>query len=115
MAIIAHIVPYGEHKVERVYVKPHTLWLPNQVMDEEEITFALLGKDNKIENVDENIAITPPMRRRSVGVHRRRTTQTIGDIITLNMFTRAFSTWCTPHQCSPTILCATRRCSEIYR
>ena len=29
--------------MERFYVETHTLWLPNEIMDKEEITFVLLS------------------------------------------------------------------------
>ena len=36
------IVPCGEH-IWRFYVKPHNLWLPNEIMDKEAINFVLLA------------------------------------------------------------------------
>ena len=38
------IMPCGEHiKAVIFYVEQHTLWLPNEIMDKEEITFVLLA------------------------------------------------------------------------
>ena len=77
----------GEHiKAVIFYVEQHILWLPNEIMDKEEITFVLLafyGWRQKIEHTGENIAIASPLLRRSVWEQRRRwITEFIRDIIT---------------------------------
>ena len=44
--------------MERFYGEPHTLWLPNEIIDKEDITFVLLAYSwvEKIEHTGEKIA-----------------------------------------------------------
>ena len=69
-------------------MEPHTLWLPNEIMDGETITFVLLAyywAKIKIEHAGESITIASPMLRKAVREYWRWITQTIGNIITSNI------------------------------
>ena len=101
-------------------MESHSLWLPNEVMDEQEIPFVLLTYywvGNKIEYTVENIAIASPMLHRAVrghrspnssaisNKHRRYLKEHVGNIADVSpmyrlvdmsqMFWRHFEPWCT--------------------